>query len=315
MSPSELANKTPKVSIGVPVYNAERYLRTALDSLLAQTYADFELLISDNASTDATEAIYREYATRDARIRYSRQPVNKGAAFNFNAVMRMATGEYFMWAAADDLRDPDFLRLAVAVLDSDPSCGLVFSDYRVKNLETGQTSLERVTMYNAPSPWKRYFVRLLSPCPSLIYGLQRLSELRKIPADDYDFFDVHFTHWYALNSIVKVIPLPLYIAGVKGQFLPDGQRVSVPGTAQAPKTGAELPIPSDGDGVASRIKPARKARFDTTRFFAEERKMLFRRVPIVHAIGLYALLRYFYFKNVRELHSIMSQAADNSVSS
>ena len=278
------------MSIGMPVYNAERYVRTALDSVLGQTFGDFELVISDNASTDKTEAICREYADSDSRIRYVRQKENRGAAYNFKIVMEEATGEYFMWAAADDTRDPDFLRLAVTVLDSDPSCGLVFSEYRIRNLETGSCTHEHVAMYNSGSPWKRYFMRLLSPCPSLIYGLQRLAELKRIPPCDYDFFDVHFTHWYALNSVVKVIPLPLYVAGVKGQFLPSGQRVNVPGTAQAPS------------------HAPRKARFDPTRFFADERTMLFKQCPPVAALGLYCLLRYFYFKNIRQLNSIIDQA-------
>ena len=91
-----------QVSIGMPVYNGERFIREALDSLLAQTFTDFELIISDNASTDGTEAICREYAARDPRIRYVRQSENRGAAANFQFVLNEAVGEYFMWAAHDD---------------------------------------------------------------------------------------------------------------------------------------------------------------------------------------------------------------------
>lgn len=94
---------TPKVSIGMPVYNGEKYIREALDSLLAQTFTDFELIISDNASTDATEAICREYAARDPRLRYVRQSENGGGTANFQFVLDEAVGEYFMWAAFDDL--------------------------------------------------------------------------------------------------------------------------------------------------------------------------------------------------------------------
>jgi glycosyltransferase involved in cell wall biosynthesis len=93
----------PKVSIGMPVYNGELYIREALDSLLAQTFTNFELIISDNASTDGTEAICNEYATSDARIRYVRHSVNRGAIVNFQFVLDEAIGEYFMWAAADDI--------------------------------------------------------------------------------------------------------------------------------------------------------------------------------------------------------------------
>jgi len=95
----------PQVSIGMPVYNGEPFIREALDSLLAQTFTDFELIISDNASTDGTEAICREYAVKDDRIRYVRQAENRGALANFQFVLDEAVGEYFMWAAADDVWD------------------------------------------------------------------------------------------------------------------------------------------------------------------------------------------------------------------
>jgi glycosyltransferase involved in cell wall biosynthesis len=93
---------------------------TALDSLISQTYGDFELIISDNASTDATEEVCREYAARDPRIRYVRQSVNKGSAWNFNQVFLLSKGEYFKWAAADDVCSPTFLQRCVEGLDSRP---------------------------------------------------------------------------------------------------------------------------------------------------------------------------------------------------
>jgi glycosyltransferase involved in cell wall biosynthesis len=82
----------PTVSFGVPVYNGHRHLRETLDSLLAQTYSDFELIISDNASTDATPDICQEYASRDSRIQYHRQTENVGAPENWNFVARKARG-------------------------------------------------------------------------------------------------------------------------------------------------------------------------------------------------------------------------------
>ena len=101
----------PKVSIGMPVYNGEQFIRCALDSLLEQSFPDFELIISDNASTDGTEEICREYAARDQRINYVRQPLNLGAYANFKFVLDEAHGEYFMWAACDDIRSADFIEL------------------------------------------------------------------------------------------------------------------------------------------------------------------------------------------------------------
>src|SRR4030067_476273 len=94
----------PAVSIGVPVYNGELHMRAALEALLAQTFTDFELIISDNASTDNTELICREYAARDTRIYYFRHEKNQGASANFQFVLDQAGGEFFMWAACDDVR-------------------------------------------------------------------------------------------------------------------------------------------------------------------------------------------------------------------
>lgn len=116
----------PRVSMGLPVYNGENYLAEALDSLLAQTFQDFELIIRDNASTDGTETICREYAERDRRIRYFRNPRNIGAAPNFNLVFRQARGEYFKWCAHDDVCAPEFLTRCVDVLDWDESAVLAY---------------------------------------------------------------------------------------------------------------------------------------------------------------------------------------------
>jgi len=120
-----LAN-VPEVSVGMPVYNGERYLQASLDSLLAQTFADFELIISDNASTDRTEDICREYAARDKRIRYVRHPKNLGAAFNWNYVAEDASGTYFKWASSNDICASTMLERCVAVLRNDPSVVLCY---------------------------------------------------------------------------------------------------------------------------------------------------------------------------------------------
>ena len=99
----------PRVSIGLPVYNGELFLENALDSILSQTYSDFELIISDNASDDKTEEICRSYAARDKRVRYSRNAHNLGAAPNYNRVYHLARGRYFKWASHDDVLAPEFL--------------------------------------------------------------------------------------------------------------------------------------------------------------------------------------------------------------
>lgn len=113
--------QSPKVSIGLPVYNGENFIRETIDSILAQTFHDFELVISDNASTDSTEAICRAYANQDTRVRYNRNKENIGAYRNFSRVFKFASGEYFKWAAHDDVCLPDYLSKCVEVLDQNPS--------------------------------------------------------------------------------------------------------------------------------------------------------------------------------------------------
>lgn len=99
------------VTIGMPVYNGEKFIRAAIQSLLHQTYSNFELIISDNASTDLTEVIAREYALKDKRIKYVRQPKNLGPGHNFKFVFDEACGEYFMWAACDDVFSKNFVEI------------------------------------------------------------------------------------------------------------------------------------------------------------------------------------------------------------
>lgn len=123
----------PLVSIGMPVYNGDRYLRLALNSLLAQDYQHFEIIISNNASTDYTAKICQEYAVKDSRIHYVRNLQNIGSTKNFNQVFELSKGQYFMWAAHDDLWEKTYLRKAVNKLEETPNavlccCDVVFID-------------------------------------------------------------------------------------------------------------------------------------------------------------------------------------------
>lgn len=105
------------ISVALPVYNGERYLGVAIESVLGQTCGDFELIVTDNASTDGTEAIAREYAARDARVRYVRNTVNVGAAGNYCRGFERARGRYFRWLAADDYLAPAALEASLRVLE------------------------------------------------------------------------------------------------------------------------------------------------------------------------------------------------------
>jgi len=124
-------HSAPRVSIGLIVYNGENYLAAAIDSLLDQSFSDFELIISDNGSSDATGAICRDYAARDPRIRYYRSAENHGATWNHNRVIELARGEFFKLAAHDDLCEPRFLEACVAALDDDPGTVLAFTDAKL----------------------------------------------------------------------------------------------------------------------------------------------------------------------------------------
>jgi glycosyltransferase involved in cell wall biosynthesis len=113
--------RTPRLAIGMPVHNGEGHLRQALDCHLAQTFEDFQIIIGDNASTDATPEICLEYARRDRRIVYHRHPENIGAAGNFNAVFRLSSAELFRWSADDDIMLPEYLARCIERLDADRS--------------------------------------------------------------------------------------------------------------------------------------------------------------------------------------------------
>jgi len=118
---------TPRLSIGLPVYNGERYITESIEALLGQSYTNFELIISDNASTDSTGDICRRYEKEDSRVRYFRQPQNIGLAPNHNFVVQEARGELFKWAANDDLYGRELVRQCVQALDEHPQVVLAHS--------------------------------------------------------------------------------------------------------------------------------------------------------------------------------------------
>ena len=127
-SASGTGHEMPTVSLGIPVYNGERYVGEAIRSALGQSLDDIEVVISDNASTDGTERICREFAAADPRVRYFRNTSNVGAHPNFNLAFDHSRGRYFKWLAHDDLLHPDYLQRCVAVLDADPGVALCQTD-------------------------------------------------------------------------------------------------------------------------------------------------------------------------------------------
>ena len=178
-----MSNVRPRVSIGLPVFNGENYLNAALDSILAQTYSDFELIISDNASVDRTEEICREYAARDGRIRYYRNETNIGGPKNFNRTFELSVGQYFKWAHHDDVLAPEFLAKCVEVLDRDPSIILVHSKTaRIDENGLVVGSYDHELRVDLPKPDERFhdLVRVRHWCYEQ-FGLIRSSVLKKMP--------------------------------------------------------------------------------------------------------------------------------------
>jgi glycosyltransferase involved in cell wall biosynthesis len=199
----------PLVSIGMPVYNGERFLRLALDALLAQDHRHFELIISDNGSQDSTEQICCEFQGRDSRIRYIRHSENRGAPWNFNFVLQEASADYFMWAACDDLWHPTYVRKCLSMLESHPQAVLCcteinFIDGQARptqhypyysNLETlGMTPVERIRKIVSLKGW------------FATYGLMRNNRIPHVPpgTNAFGWDVVHLLELSLVGPFVKV---------------------------------------------------------------------------------------------------------------
>lgn len=179
-----MADHRPRVSIGLPVYNGAEYIRECLDSILAQTYTDFELIISDNGSTDGTEAICRAYAARDPRIRYVRSESNRGATWNFNNTVHLARGVYFKWIGHDDMILPTYLERTVALLDAHPEVVVTYpratfidAEGEVMGYDTEFLDLRT----DKPGLRFRTYLKVARGWINPIFGLMRLSVLRQTP--------------------------------------------------------------------------------------------------------------------------------------
>lgn len=196
-----LENVEVKVSIGLPVYNGENFLHKCLDSLLSQTFTNFELIISDNGSTDSTQKICQEYIKKDDRIRYIRQEKNMGVIWNFNFVLKEAKNDYFVWAGVDDYVLPDFLKKNVEALVSNDnlvgsvskierygmddshsdSINLTFGKF-IKNLRLRFSKREVYSISGTYQKKVRTYLKK-STC-QVIYGVFRTEKLRRSIIDN-----------------------------------------------------------------------------------------------------------------------------------
>lgn len=190
-------NNAPRVTVGIPVYNDERYVEAAIEDILAQTYRNLEIVISDNCSTDNSREICWRYVSKDSRVRYVRQERNFGPHANFRYLIDQAQGKYFMWAASDDRWDPEFIERLVGSLEQEPEAAVAFCPYVEIDEQGGllpgmhsfdfggASALTRITKFHLEPSGRR---------DAFFYGLFRMSTVVKM----------NFVKWWWIN---KTIPM------------------------------------------------------------------------------------------------------------
>ena len=196
----------PRLTIGLPVYNGENYLAESIEALLGQTYEDFELVISDNASSDGTAEIIRNYCKQDSRIRYIRQPCNVGLNPNHNFVITQARGELFKMASHDDLYARDLLKRCIDALDEYPR--VVLAHCREAMIDDSG-KITRVLHYSVAADRlrapERFRSMLFDGWDDYTYGVMRTNVLRQT--------HLHGSHHFADRSINTELGLhgPFYL--------------------------------------------------------------------------------------------------------
>jgi glycosyltransferase involved in cell wall biosynthesis len=204
--------RRPRLTLGLPVYNGERYLAASLDSLLAQTFQDFELIIADNASTDATPAISRAYAAADPRVRYLRHEHNMGASFNHNVVVQQARGEFFKWVSHDDLYAPELLERCVQALDDRPE---IVAAHAWTAFIGGAGEVVQEAPYRLetadPRPERRFRSLLYTFGGDDIYAVVRTRVMRRVaPLDSFHLADRVWVADLVLQGPICTVPAYLF---------------------------------------------------------------------------------------------------------
>ncbi len=218
MRPTEKVDtgSRPLISVGMPVYNGERYVASSIKSVLDQTFDDFELIISDNASDDRTEEICREFAKQDPRVRYYRNSENIGAANNYNRLLELARGEFFRWSNADDLIAPELHERCLEALRREPQAVLSYGKTEI--IDENGASIKRyddklhLTQPLASERFRLYFEQV--GLTNAIYGLMRTEAVRQtsvfgdgsLPAADISFM----AELVLLGTFVEIPELLFY---------------------------------------------------------------------------------------------------------
>ncbi|MEH6547351.1 MAG: glycosyltransferase family 2 protein [Sneathiella sp.] len=167
----------PLISVGMPLYNAEKFIEQALDCLLRQTHTDLEIIISDNCSTDNTVAIVERYAAADSRLKLFRQPENLGPIPNFQFVVTQARGDYFMWRSYDDWSDDNYIETLAAVLDGNQAVDLAVGKVFRANGETEIEGGQQLTAHNPTAGFGDSIKMITASHPGWMYGLFRRSPI------------------------------------------------------------------------------------------------------------------------------------------
>ena len=214
----------PLVTIGVPAYNEGPYIREALESLLKQGYANLEIIVADNGSTDNTGAICDEVAARDARVVRVRQPRNIGQNANFNHLPRIANGTYFAWASAHDFMDADFVEKCVAALEADPAAVLACPRTVYLDERGNPTGVKKRTPFDirGMAPDVRFRTTMWRVDCNIVYGMYRLGPMRE-------------------TNFFQLVPAPdrVFLAelAIKGTFVPaDTAKYYRPNRGTVPQT-------------------------------------------------------------------------------
>lgn len=205
-----------KVIVGLPVYNGQKFLGAAIESHLSQSFGDFDLVISDNGSTDTTQAICTDYASKDKRVKYLRSPENRGILWNHRRVLEAIENpnQYFRWAGADDIMGPGLLQSMVAILDSRPEVEAVMPD--TKNIDDrGEIigSMARTLDLQSTDVYERAHDILTARYQHVVaYGLLRASTLQLMrTGPNFIGWDPVFIWELALRGQVEQLAGPVLL--------------------------------------------------------------------------------------------------------
>jgi glycosyltransferase involved in cell wall biosynthesis len=199
-------NKEPLVSVGIPTYNRPDGLERALGQLIEQSYENIEFLVSDNCSTSPeVSQIISNYQSKDPRVRYLKQDVNIGSYPNFQYVLKMAKGTYFMWAADDDEWDEHFIKTCVDNIGNHTS---IMPNSEIKYRRDGRTVKAKLPKFKSSSPYQNLYAHLQKMAPCLFYGLHRREDILWLleTVEFFDWFDVYFINRSILTNGFKILP-------------------------------------------------------------------------------------------------------------